>query len=137
MKRKIFVIDDDPMVLFIHEAILDDSDLIKPIQCFLSAGAALEALDEYKDMQTQFLFLLDINMPVMTGWQMLDELTKYPRKENILVVMVTSSVNESDEEKAHSYELVTDYLSKPIGPRSIERLRLNKRLSGFFQMNAV
>ena len=134
MKRKIFVIDDDPMVLFIHEAILDESDLMDPIQCFLSAEAALAAIDECEDMQAQFLLLLDINMPVMTGWQMLDELMKHPRRENIFVVMVTSSVNESDEERAYSYGLVLDYISKPINTEDhLERLKLHQQLSCFFR----
>lgn len=131
--RKIFVIDDDPMVLFIHETVIEESDLIEPVLCFLSAEAALEAIGKHNDIKTQFLLLLDINMPAMSGWQMLDELMKHPQKENISVVMATSSINESDKEKAYSYELVSGYLSKPINAEHIESLKINSKLSGFFK----
>jgi CheY-like chemotaxis protein len=59
-------------------------------------------------------------MPVMDGWQFLDRFTQIPTQKKIAIYIVTSSIDESDLEKAKTYEKVTNYVVKPI---SIEKLQ--------------
>jgi len=83
-RKKILIIDDDPIILFLHEAILED---IAPNAEFLSfengklAKEYILGHDEY-----EFLLFLDINMPVMNGWELLQFFLVYERPINILTV---------------------------------------------------
>ncbi|MFC4211298.1 response regulator [Pedobacter lithocola] len=131
MNRKILVIDDDSLILLIHEAKLEEETNCA-CAYFDNAKSALEHIID-ADSNTHFLLLLDINMPVMNGWDLLDEIKKHPFKNNILTIMVTSSVNEADKEKAQQYEMVLDFLSKPLKTRHIDRLRNIVEVAPFFK----
>ena len=53
-----------------------------------------------KDKDKVFLILLDINMPVMNGWEFLDQLNTIVIKPLVKVVIVTSSIDSADKDKA-------------------------------------
>lgn len=133
MKGTVLVVDDDNMVLFIHEAVIEGSILKAECKYLLSAISALEYISNEPDISTHFLVFLDINMPVMNGWQMLDQLRSHPKKENILVAIVSSSINQKDTNKAFSYEMVVDYITKPLKENDFEVLKKDERLSLFFE----
>lgn len=133
MKSIILVVDDDIMVLFIHEAVISGSTLKAHCEYVSSATSALDYIDNEQDMNAKFLIFLDINMPVMNGWQMLEKLKVHPKKENILVVIVSSSVNQTDTKKAFSYEMVIDYVAKPLKEIYLENLSQDERLLSFFE----
>ena len=65
------------------------------------------------------LLLLDINMPNMDGFQFLDEMIKH--QLNTKVILLTSSINAADHEKAATYTSVIDFWNKPI---NFEKLKL-------------
>jgi len=129
-RKKILIIDDDPIILFLHEAILED---IAPNAEFLSfengklAKEYILGHDEY-----EFLLFLDINMPVMNGWELLQFFLVYERPINILVIMVTSSVNESDRIKAFQFPMVKDVLIKPLSLNSLKKLCEVEGVRDFF-----
>ncbi len=60
------------------------------------------------------VILLDLNMPVMDGWQFLDEFVKIPTPQQILIYIVTSSIDPDDVNRTKIYDLVTNYIVKPI-----------------------
>jgi len=130
MNRKILVIDDDSLILLIHEAKLED-EVSCACEFFDNAKSALEYMAADQE-ETLFLLLLDINMPFMNGWDLLDEINGAAFKKNVYTVMVTSSVNEADKCKAKEYQMVLDFLSKPLKTRHIDRLRSINELSSFF-----
>jgi CheY-like chemotaxis protein len=120
MGLKIMVVDDDEVVLFLHREILEQCNIPFPSVCFNSARQALSEilLDEGGNT---WLVLLDINMPVMNGWDLLEELQKEKSKK-VYVVIVTSSIDPDDREKAKKYNQVIDYFEKPISPESVINL---------------
>ena len=132
MDSKILVIDDDSIILFIHRTMIKNSGITAQVEYFLSAELALQYIIEHKDT-SNFLLLLDINMPVMNGWELLDVLKECAFKERIHVVMVTSSINEADRTKAASYEQVYDYLTKPIKVSDFAELQSHKKVGQFFR----
>ncbi len=132
MDSKILVIDDDSIILFIHRTMIKNSGIKAQVEYFLSAQLALDYIMQHKDTHS-FLLLLDINMPLMSGWDLLDILKECPFKENINVVMVTSSINESDRTKANSYEQVHEYLTKPIKVSDFVALQSHKKVGKFFR----
>jgi CheY-like chemotaxis protein len=81
---------------------------------------ALSFLLESTDVEPD-LILLDLNMPFLTGWQFLDKL-----KENGLnyrVVILTSSINPMDKQKAEDYPLIDGFLIKPIEMEKLVEIR--------------
>jgi CheY-like chemotaxis protein len=132
MNSKILVIDDDSVILFIHKTLIDISGITAEVEYFSSAELALKYILNHKDTH-RFLLLLDINMPSMNGWELLDLLQESSFYENINVIMITSSVNDADRKKAFSYTQVIEYLTKPIKVADFVALQGHKTVGKFFR----
>lgn len=123
----IYLIDDDKIFNFLNEMLIkktkgDSCEVI----CFEDAQNALELLKQNLIlMQTPLpdKIFLDINMPVFDGWDFLDELSKLNfNGHNCDVYMLTSSVSPFDIAKSRTYEMVRDFISKPLTEAKLMRL---------------
>lgn len=89
----------------------------------------VEGVDYIKKIQSseasQVILFLDINMPVMSGWDVLKELENLeaPTKDKVKVFMLSSSVYNEDKEKAYSHSLVVEYIEKPLNIEKFVALR--------------
>ena len=113
MNLDIVIVDDDPIVLFLHKTLIKKSQDSSPVHAFENPEEALYHLIGKKE-STSFLILLDINMPVMNGWEFLEHLRKIKFSHKIFVAMVTSSINRSDKQKAADYPRIVSFLEKPL-----------------------
>ena len=70
------------------------------------------------------LIFVDLNMPIMSGWDFLDEFTEtYPSKETWPdIFIMSSSINPEDYEKAKTYNLEKNYLTKPVNKALLEKV---------------
>jgi CheY-like chemotaxis protein len=124
--KRIMLIDDDPLCILISTKIIELNPALKVIS-FSNAAAALSQLKEWyvsgSEMFPDFIFL-DINMPVMDGWQFLEETMKLPDgfRERCNVIMLSSSVNPIDVRKSKEYERVSDFVSKPLTVDKVQSL---------------
>lgn len=109
----LIVIDDDKIFLLIHKNLILNSTGREPLT-FNHGKQALQYLDECDIKQKEILLFLDLNMPVMNGWEFLDQLHTRDYAVNIYVVIVTSSLLHEDYEKARAYNRVLDYQTKPF-----------------------
>jgi CheY-like chemotaxis protein len=135
MERKILVIDDDELILMIHEAVLENNETESACEFFDEAGSALLYMEKMANQNTQFLLLLDINMPFMSGWDLLEEISETSFKENVFAIMVTSSVNSGDQAKAEKYKNVCGFISKPLKDEHFGQLRAMDQVKDFFGKN--
>lgn len=124
MDMDIVVIDDDAVVLFLHKILIQKSELPSSVHDFKSAAEAFEYIHGQNSAKKLLLVFLDINMPEMNGWEFLDKLQKRIFKPNILVVMVTSSINESDREKATTYPGIIGFIEKPLSTQDCNEIHL-------------
>jgi CheY-like chemotaxis protein len=122
-KVEILLVDDDDMTLFIHEKILNKCTIPFPYRSFTSAESCLNFLNQ-TDLSKgrQYIILLDINMPSMNGWEMLDEMMARKLDASAYVIMATSSVDKEDRERALKYDCVIDFFEKPLSLDTCERL---------------
>ncbi len=117
--KDVFVVDDDKVYHFIIKKLLTKNNIdVKP--SFYLNG--LEAIEEIKGkiklgISLPDLILLDINMPIMDGWQFLDELKKSNDivDKNTTIYLVSSSDSISDINKAKEYQdQIKDFFFKPM-----------------------
>lgn len=110
------LIDDDPIFLFGTQKLMEISNFSEEYITFNNGEEALEAILEIKDVNDQLpdVILLDLNMPVMDGWQFLDELIKIPTKKEMIIYIVTSSIDSADVKRVSSYDGIKNYLVKPV-----------------------
>lgn len=116
MAVKVLIVEDDPMVSFLHEALLVKRDICAHPESFMNGIEAIEYLvnDASGDSDSRYLILLDINMPLMNGWEFLEALEDLEVSKRTEVVIVTSSPDSKDRERAGKCNLVSHYLEKPL-----------------------
>ncbi|TAF67456.1 MAG: response regulator [Cytophagales bacterium] len=114
--RKIMLVDDDKINNLINQKMLARYESQLSISVYDAAEDALEAI--LGDTDQPDLVLLDINMPVMSGWELLDKLIAQ-NKTNFLVVMLTSSIDSKDVNKTSQYAMVKGYMVKPLNNEKI------------------
>lgn len=122
MSLKVLLVDDDEMIIYLHTMVAQISGLSSAPICFADGKAAIDYLNEHYKAGDSFLILLDINMPVMDGWGFLNAIQTQPYSGTTTVVMVTSSIDSMDREKAYQYKNVIDYIEKPLNPEIFKRI---------------
>ena len=112
------VIDDDLIYQFAVKLNLKQLQLAESVQTFSNGDLARQFFLEHKDDPASLpdVILLDINMPIMDGWDFLEwyKSAKDQLSKKIPIFMVSSSIDWRDIEKAKSYDEVLDYMSKPL-----------------------
>lgn len=129
---EVMVVDDDKVVAFLHKNCLRSSSLDHPPVVCTNGKEALEYIRENDHKEKCFLVLLDLNMPVLDGWNFLETIQASPPLANIYVVVVTSSINRQDYLKAQDYEHVISFCHKPLTPRCILEIKTFEPLKAFF-----
>lgn len=121
--KKVLIVDDDHVILMIHKLKVMKSGVdLEPLE-FLNGQTALEYIKENNKEKYLFIVLLDINMPVMNGWEFLDSIQKLNLKCQIKVAMVTSSVDHADRKKAKKYNEIFSYITKPVNDKELSILK--------------
>lgn len=124
----ILLVDDDFTSNFLSKMVIEGTHVADHIHIAQNGQEALQFVNDHcfnsktaEDNDCPDLILLDINMPVMDGFGFLEEFTKLQRvrNRNISVVMLTSSDNQKDMQRAEQYK-VTGYLDKPLTEEKIK-----------------
>jgi CheY-like chemotaxis protein len=113
----IVLIDDDPISTFVTEKLILKN--VKEPCTFYKYQNAKIALNEINALRPNYLFL-DLNMPEMNGWDFLDHFQ--PENHDAQIYILSSSVDQRDISKASQYDLVKDYLSKPLIKKYIKSI---------------
>ncbi|NIJ55659.1 response regulator [Dyadobacter arcticus] len=130
--ERLCVVDDDPVFTFLLKKIIEKTQVTLETVFFENGQEAIDYLLECNFQQQKLpeLILLDINMPILDGWQFIDEYAKiHPSlSKGISIFMVSSSTENEDYERAMSTGFITDYVHKPIYATELQQI-VNKVLS--------
>jgi CheY-like chemotaxis protein len=116
--RKVFVIDDDDIVIYLTKLIINESLPDLEVVSFEYASDSIAVLQKLVATNKAFpeYILLDINMPMVDGWDFLEVYKEFPfdKRAQCKLMIYSSSISPSEESRAKSYTCVADYVSKPI-----------------------
>ncbi len=130
MVKVILSIEDDSVTQMLNKIELQDGQVCERLDEAWNGEVAIkyyEALSKEKDGQSRIpeIILLDLNMPVMDGWEFLEifknRFPEFAQKTKIFIL--SSSINPSDREKAKSESIVVDFLSKPLDEFELKAIK--------------
>lgn len=124
MKPHALLIDDDPTVNFIGQIMMKHHDFSSDSRTFTNAEEALQLIRTLKP-EAPYCIFLDLNMPIMDGWEFLEAFSKLPEdtKAAFHIFILTSSVSPTDREKAATYKEVSEFISKPLHEAKLHELK--------------
>ena len=129
----ILCVDDDPITLMLCKMVISKSSFSKEI---ITAQNGEEALNYFDNLKLNnlgekinkyaTLVFLDLNMPVMDGWDFLDHFSKEEYTsffKDTKVIVLSSTIDPADINKSKTYPMVIDFISKPITKEVLENLK--------------
>ncbi|HZG24110.1 MAG TPA: response regulator [Chitinophagaceae bacterium] len=122
----VLLVDDDNDCNFFHQRVLTTVGCTNLIDVANDGWEALDVL-KAKALATSpgnGIIFLDINMPGLNGWEFLDEYIKPAMKleQQIVIIMLSSSLNPDDKERALSYKCVNGFTNKPLTKVAVNAL---------------
>jgi len=137
--NKVLIVDDDNASVFLTQMVLEEMRITNEIYTVANGKEALAFVEKHRAIVHQNadnsnfneqpnLIFLDINMPVMDGFEFLDHFEKLHAAQvtDFHVVLLTTSINERDVDKARRYKIVS-YMEKPITEEKINVIILKLR----------
>lgn len=129
--NSVMLIDDNEIDNLINQKMIEAADISKYIYTHTGAKSAIEFLkniEKIEDLSDQVLpnvIFLDIDMPLMDGFQFLDEFGKLNEstRKKCNIVMLTSSINPQDLHKSKKYN-VKQYINKPLSQENLAKLEV-------------
>jgi len=116
--KSVLLVDDDPTINFVHKLFLTEWGITDQIYTAANGQEALEFLEQNEEFgqHPPSMILLDINMPVMNGFEFLEAYEGLPdkKKASVVMAMLTTSLHEKDREKASKFVNLDSYMSKPL-----------------------
>tara|TARA_R110000737_G_scaffold41643_1_gene62286 strand:- start:96 stop:473 length:378 start_codon:yes stop_codon:yes gene_type:complete len=120
---EIILVDDDPIVILLQKKLMEKAGISHKVISFNNGEDVIEFLSE-KESGSNYLMFLDINMPGLSGWEVLDKLEGMDKPFGLKVIIITSSIEDADRFKAKSYDRIVDFWVKPFSLQDFSGLKL-------------
>ena len=125
MKKKvIWIIDDDTIYQTIINKLIQKSGVFSTHSSFMNGKEAITTLNNTlgsNEENIPDIILLDINMPIMDGWEFMEEIKRIKSKINkqIIIYIVSSSIAIEDKNKSKTFTDIIGYIPKPISIKDL------------------
>src|SRR5579872_7011569 len=124
----ILLIDDDEPTNFLNRVTLEQSGCARSVRVAQSGQDAIDYLmlcsTDPADHPRPDLIFLDINMPAMDGWEFMEQYRTLPPecKADIVLIMLTTSLNPDDELRTRAYPEIAGFENKPLSEQRLKEL---------------
>lgn len=120
------IIDDDPIFIYGTKRIMNEVGFSDNILVYNNGQDAIEGLTALTDAGEDLpsVIFLDLNMPIMNGWEFLEDFAQIPNqnREKVIIYILSSSVDPRDLERIKHYKVVNNYILKPVSPNDLKRV---------------
>lgn len=117
--KKIVLIDDDSLTNIINKRIIQMVNTTIEVVVFTDIEAA-EIFLKTADQSGDYLILLDVNFPFSSGWEFLENYQQFHIQSKVIVL--SSSIDTYDRDKARKYSMVVDYITKPLSLEMVKEM---------------
>lgn len=120
--HNIFIVDDNETTLFVNQDVVEEVLPGATITSFSNSEKFLEFMLNNKDLLTsETLVLLDLNMPGMFGYEVLEAIEEETDElDRVHVIILTSSNLKRDLERSARFHCIRGYMEKPISPEKLK-----------------
>ena len=129
MKKSVLLVDDSHIDTLINERILESLGLVQQFHKAINGEQALKIIEHYKNgvEVVPDIILLDLNMPVMDGFEFLEEYDKMVKENDLIrlkskIIVLSSSISSSDIDRASKNSYVFKYLNKPLNEKYLSAI---------------
>ena len=121
--EKVICIDDDPIALLLSKLVLSKANFASQVITAENGEIAIqyleksEVIEENKHYKNPLVILLDLNMPVMDGWEFLEQFASslyHEHYHKAKVILLSSSIDPNDIKRSKEFSMVTAFLPKPL-----------------------
>lgn len=114
----LFLVDDDEIFQFLCSEVINSTQLVNEIKFFSNGSEAINYLEKVKDAPEELpeIIFLDLFMPVLDGWGFLEKFNAIKPKlsRNIVIYIISSSIDPADIQRAMSIADVSEFIIKPL-----------------------
>ena len=122
----VLLVEDDPITIMVCDRIIKMSDFATNVVSCENGKTAIDHINQLVNEGKQFpeIIFLDINMPVMNGWDFLEEFEMIKDKISPMprIFILSSTVDPEDYKRAKSFSAVDNFISKPLSKEFLEQI---------------
>lgn len=123
-KKNWAIVDDDLIFHLVTQRLIESKDIHKKLFFFRNGKEAIDFVKSHQSDPKELpdIILLDIKMPVMDGWDFMDQYLSMENDlpKNIIIYIVSSSIDKMDTERAEQISAIKEYIVKPIDQKKLD-----------------
>ncbi|HEA23554.1 MAG TPA: response regulator [Pricia antarctica] len=124
--EKLCIIDDDPIFIYGTKRLMAEVGFYESVVIYQNGQDAIDGLTAITANGEKFpsVIFLDLDMPIMNGWEFLEEFEKISNSnvEKVVIYIVSSSVDPRDLERIKNYKIVNNYILKPFSKEDLDSI---------------
>jgi CheY-like chemotaxis protein len=121
----VLLVEDDPITIMVCDRVIKMTSFAEKVKACENGKIGIDYLASLEEgVSAPRIIFLDINMPVMNGWDFLEEFEKIKHRFKLLprIYLLSSTVDPEDYKKAKNFSLVQDFISKPLSKEALQNI---------------